>query len=148
MVAVGGVMETSGTAAMEIEDGMYVVRVTQIEEDANGQFGPQLKWTFTIVEAIAGDEEVVGQDAPWQWSGQALTISRTHGPSKFYSWTKALFGGEIPTDFNDTDQLIGKTARASFVTEEGKRPKITALMPIKKKKVSAQVEQDPWDADE
>lgn len=150
MVRVGHVTEVEGGEIVEIADGTYVVEVTKIEDDGISQLfpdsGPQFKWTFKVLKAIDGDDDVVGAEVPWQWTGQKLTISKQYGASKFYKWTAALYGGEIPDDFEDTDELIGRRATATIETPPGKtRAKIMSLRPVKGKAKPKPVAEDDDD---
>mgnify|MGYP003404694889 FL=1 len=138
MVRVAPVAEVEGGEIVDIEDGTYVVEVMSIVDDGVSDLypdsGARFKWTFKIVKVIDGDEDLVGVELPWQWTGQRLTISKSYGASKFYAWTQALFGGEIPDDFEDTDDLIGKRATASVATPAGKtRAKIEGMRALKKR---------------
>lgn len=140
MVRVAPVAEVEGGEIVEIEDGTYVLEVVSIVDDGVSDLypesGPRFKWTFKIVKVIDGDDEIVGAELPWQWTGQKLSISKSYGASKFYAWTQALFGGEIPDDFEDTDELIGKRATASVATPPGKtRAKIEGMRALKKRPV-------------
>ena len=69
-------------------------------------------------------------------SGQGRSFpSPSYGASKFYAWTQALFGGEIPRRLRDTDELIGKRATASVATPPGKtRAKIEGMRALKKRR--------------
>ena len=147
MVRVGSVTEVEGGEIVEIADGTYVVEVVSIEDDGVSQLfpdsGPRFKWTFKIAQVIDGDDDVVGEEVPWQWTGQKLTISKQYGASKFYKWAAALLGGEIPEDFDDTDDLIGLKATATIETPPGKtRAKVVGLRPAKKRPAKKQVVED------
>ena len=132
MVRVAPVAEVEGGEIVEIADGTYGVEVMAVVDDGVSPMfpdsKPQFKWTFVIRKAITGDPDVAGAEVPWQWTGQKLTISKQYGASKFYEWVAALYGGDIPDDFDDTDQLIGRKAIATIKTPKGKtRAKIIDL---------------------
>lgn len=90
-----------------IETGEYPARVVSIEE-ADGQFGPQLKWKF----------ELTGPDTSGKtlsaWCSQNFSIK-----SKLYAWTLAAFGGNpIPETYAfDSDDVIGRNVRLVVVVK-------------------------------
>lgn len=150
MVKVAHVTEVEGGEIVDIPDGTYVVEVTGLVDDGVSQMfpdsGPQFKWTFKIVKVIDGDDEVIDAEVPWQWTGQKLTISKQYGASKFYKWAAALFGGEIPDDFEDSDELIGLKATATIETPPGKtRAKVVGLRPLKKQPAKKRVVPEEYD---
>jgi hypothetical protein len=111
-----------------IPTGGYPAVVTGLEEQ-EGQYGPQIKWTFTV-------------DWPdTDWHGSTLpawTSARFGSKSKLYQWTKAVFGGrDIPADYVwDSSHVLGKKVR--IVVIEKIRPadgsefsKVEDVLPFK-----------------
>lgn len=89
-----------------LEAGEYPATVQTLEA-AEGQFGPQLKWTFDL-----GDGHKLSA-----WTSQVFSPK-----SKLYRWAMACFGGkQIPETYTlNTDHLIGRTVRVIVVVQEGK----------------------------
>jgi hypothetical protein len=83
--------------------GEYPAEIATIEA-ADGQFGPQLKITFDLLDRPG--RSLMG------WCSQKFSPK-----SKLYLWTKAAFGGhDIPPAWTfDSDRLIGKKVILSVV---------------------------------
>lgn len=85
-----------------IPTGDYPAEIEAVEL-TDGQFGQQLKFTFTL----DGKNQSL-----WGWASASFTTK-----SKLYAWTRAAFGGKpIPPNYNlDTDHLIGKKVLLTVV---------------------------------
>lgn len=92
-----------------IPTGKYPAKINQIEV-ADGQFGPQLKFTFELPPGEDGETRtLIG------WCSQKFS-----NKSKLYAWTKAAFGGE-PIDRSYTfssEDLIGRKVNLTVVEKE------------------------------
>ena len=99
------------TETQPIPAGLYEASVESIEQ-AEGQFGPQIKTKFLIEEEGFEGKTLTG------WA--SLTFSPK---SKLYGWVRAaVFGGkDIPTTYRvfDSDHLIGRRVFLSVTTEKG-----------------------------
>jgi hypothetical protein len=110
------------TVVEVLETGKYPAKIASIEE-ADGQFGAQLKFSFELPNPKGGENKIlVG------WTSQKFTPS-----SKLYLWTEAAFGA-ITRDYEfNSDDLLGKKVTL-VVTEEtrekGTYNKITTPYPI------------------
>ncbi len=81
-----------------IAPGIYTGKITQIEAQ-DGQFGPQLKFTFQL-DPFEGYEAGKQQHA---WCSQKFNAK-----TKLYAWTQAVLG-KLPPDYAfDSDDLIDK----------------------------------------
>jgi len=89
-----------------LEPGEYSAKVAGIEA-TDGQFGPQLKWSFGL-----GDDRKLSA-----WTSQTFSPK-----SKLYKWTAAAFGGwEIPSGYVlDTDALLNRPVRVIVTVEAGR----------------------------
>jgi hypothetical protein len=87
--------------------GEYVAKITGIVEE-DGQFGPQLKFTFDMLAPDLEMRYVVG------WC-----TAKFSKKSKLYAWTKAALGGNpIPPDWDfDSEDVLGKIVRLELVTD-------------------------------
>jgi len=87
--------------------GEYVAKISEIVEE-DGQFGPQLKFTFDMLAPDLEMRYVVG------WC-----TAKFSKKSKLYAWTKAALGGNpIPPDWDfDSEDILGKIVRLELVTD-------------------------------
>ena len=92
-----------------IPTGKYPAKIKEIVE-ADGQFGPQLKFTFELQPGEGGESrELLG------WTSQKFS-----NKSKLYKWTKAAFGGS-PIDRSYTfksEDLVGRSVLLTVVERE------------------------------
>lgn len=88
-----------------LDTGLYAAVVADIEA-ADGQYGPQLKWTFVLLD-FEDEHKVLA------WSSQALTAK-----SKLGLWAEAILG-ELPEEL-DTDDLINRKCQLELVIQQGK----------------------------
>ena len=93
-----------------VPTGRYVARISEIEE-ADGQYGPQLKFSFDLPPDEEGQpRSLIG------WTSQRFSPK-----SKLYGWVKAAFGGGVidrQYTFN-SDELIGKKVFLTVVEKTG-----------------------------
>jgi hypothetical protein len=84
----------------------YIGKVADIE-DAEGQFGPQLKWTFDVIAPEEyNDRQIMG------WTSAVLSPK-----SKAMEWVRAALGGQ-DIDWNqefDFDEIKGRLVSISLV---------------------------------
>ena len=92
-----------------IPTGKYPARITEIES-SEGQFGPQLKFTFELPPNQNGDPRTI-----LGWTSQKFSSK-----SKLYTWTKAALGGEqIDRSYIfNSDDLIGCKVLLTVVERE------------------------------
>ncbi len=106
--------------------GEYPARIVEIGESV-GQYGRQLVFTFEVDGGEHDGRQLKG------WT--SATFSRK---SKLYSWVRAAFGAEIPSDYSlDTDHLIGRKVRLGVIVrlkaESGEEfNKIDGVLPVKR----------------
>jgi hypothetical protein len=119
---------TAGAPQVDIDPGVYEVTLTEITEP---------RTIFPMSGPNAGKEV---QLRDWMFSledgtelrGSASTAS---GPkSKTFAWLTALLGGTPPVVGSSypRDQLIGRSALATIIIDEGGWPKITNLSAMPK----------------
>lgn len=92
-----------------IPTGKYPAKINQIEV-ADGQFGPQLRFTFELPPGENSESRtLIG------WCSQKFS-----NKSKLYGWTKAAFGGEsIDRSYTfSSDDLVGKKVNLTVVEKE------------------------------
>jgi hypothetical protein len=84
-----------------VDAGTYPARVADVVLDENGQFGPQVKAVFELLDEEAAGKTLVG------WASAKLSPK-----SKLYGWVSALLfrGKGIPEGYAvvDTDTLKGQ----------------------------------------
>jgi hypothetical protein len=88
------------TKYQAVPTGKYPAIVDSLEDDPDGMYGPQIKWTFRI--DMPGSEYHKVTMPGW--------TSATFSPkSKLYGWTRAAFARDIPYDYVwDSDHILGK----------------------------------------
>jgi hypothetical protein len=87
--------------------GEYPAEITEIEQD-DGQFGPQCKFEFTLINAKNAGHTLLG------W-----TSAKFSPKSKLFKWTKAALNTQISPQYNfDSDDLIGKRVNLTLVIRE------------------------------
>jgi hypothetical protein len=81
-----------------IETGQYPAKITDIEA-VSGQYGDQLKFTFTLPSSEGNTRTLLG------WCSAKFCPK-----SKLYEWTQAAMGGApIDREYNfNSDDVIGK----------------------------------------
>jgi hypothetical protein len=109
--------------------GEYPAIVADIEE-VDGQFGPQLKFTFNLLGEHVGTL-LTG------WCSKSFNVK-----SKLYQWTQAMFGGkDIPEEWAfDSDTVLKRKVILAVIKRVGEDKseynKIDAVLPLKKKAVA------------
>ncbi len=90
-----------------VAEGIYVVKLSKLEQTTHQQWGESIRWTFDIVE---GDE--VGT------SVTAMSSTKVSPKSKIFTWVQAF--GQImePGAEFDLEALIGKTVRARIINKK------------------------------
>lgn len=141
-----------------IPDGVYAAQVGNVEQ-AEGQFGTQLKIRFDLLDPDYSDRSLIG------WTSCKLSPK-----SKLWAWSKAaIFGGhDIPSNWTfDSDDLLDKRVQVVVSTERGSdgetfskikdvlplrqrpaKPSLNAQAPASSPRVPAEPEFPPmdWDA--
>lgn len=93
-----------------IPAGVYLAQIGAVDE-AEGQFGPQLKIRFDLLDDEHSDRALTG------WTSCKLSPK-----SKLYTWSKAaIFGGrDIPATWSfDSDGLLGRQVQIVVSAERG-----------------------------
>lgn len=117
--------------------GEYPATIDNIE-DADGQFGPQLKFTFSIASGPYADKVLSA------WCSKSFNVK-----SKLFAWTKAVFGGvDIPEDYNfDSDQLVGQKVMLTVIKKQSpdgaEYNKVDSVSPMPKAKAAVKVAPKP-----
>ena len=107
--------------------GQYPAKITEIELDEEGKFGPQFKFKFTLPPGENNkSRELTG------WTSDVFS----NHPSKLYEWVQAAVfdGGEIPKEYSfDSDGMLGKYVMlivALETNDDGKKfNKIKTVLP-------------------
>ena len=106
-----------------VEQGYYRGIVTEVES-TEGQYGPQLKWKFELL-----DEEHAGHKLT-AWCSAVLSPK-----SKLNRWATAILGS-IPADgMLDVDDLVNAKVMLDVIVEQGKDGefnKVREVLPWKK----------------
>jgi len=88
--------------------GEYAAKIGEIEVQA-GQWGPQLKFQFDLLDDGLEDRYVIG------WCSQTFSPK-----SKLFKWSQAAFRREIPPEYDlNTDHLLGRSVILVIVTRTG-----------------------------
>ena len=108
-----------------IPTGKYPAKIKEIEE-ADGQFGPQLKFTFELQPDENGEHRTL-----LGWASKKFS-----NKSKLYAWTRAAMGGNtIDRSYTfKSGDLLGKYVHIVVVEEEsdnGTINKIDKLLPYR-----------------
>ena len=86
--------------------GEYPAQITTVEPD-DGQFGPQVKFTFTILDGDYKDQTLLG------WAS-----AKFNNKTKLYDWTRAVFDRPIPYDYNfRSDDLVGQKVSLTVIVK-------------------------------
>ena len=122
------------TVFQVLESGEYQAFVSEVKA-TEGQFGPQLRWSFSLVDVEDG--------VVTAWTSQIFSPR-----SKLYNWVRACFEGkEIPTGWPlDTAKLPGRPVRLILTVEQGKDGpynKVSELLPPRKSPPAARVAAPP-----
>lgn len=109
-----------------LEPGEYPAKVAGIEA-VEGQFGPQLRWSFDL-----GDGKKLSA-----WTSQTFSPK-----AKLYKWTASAFGGwDIPRGYVlDTDALLNRPVRLIVVVEAGRDgpySKVSDVLPPRRQQAPA-----------
>lgn len=98
-------MKVQQTVYETLPTGDYSAVVAEIAE-AEGMYGPQAAWLFTINEGPHSGDQV-----------RAWTSAKFSPKSRLYQWAQAAFGGaEIPPGYDfDSDDLIGRQVTITLV---------------------------------
>lgn len=116
---------------IDLDEGKYFVKVKALEDAPEGQFGPGIKWIFTVATPEGGVvKDDRGFDAEfWQFSSDSLS-SRSKGGK----WAAALLGRELTPQDKGSEiakALIGKKGVALIAdNEEGTRKNIVKMSPM------------------
>jgi hypothetical protein len=104
-----------------VEPGEYKAKLTELEEELEGQYGPQVRFTFEITD----DQDYKGQTIRG-WCSLKLDddgeFTFWEG-TKLWDWIAALRGGTaVGADGEEfeLDDLVGSTCRIMVVTKRKK----------------------------
>ena len=106
-----------------VPTGRYSAKIVDIEE-TEGQFGPQLKFTFELPPDEDGENRTI-----FGWCSKKFSSK-----SKLYGWTRAALGGNsIDRSYMfNSDDLIGRKVTLSVTEEQGELGivnKISSVIP-------------------
>jgi hypothetical protein len=116
------------TTYVSVEPDIYSARISKIESETHEEYGPQLKFTYTLLDA-EGEES---DDELWAWAG-----AKWNPKTKLYEWASAILGKRCPSPEEpfDYDLLIGKKCDVKVENVKNKagqdRTAITKLYPYK-----------------
>ena len=130
--------------------GLYVVKLKDIVPEVieNPKFGDgnRLRWIFSLEQVIDADddsaEESIGQEL-WAWTSHSMARRATAR-----AFAGALLGRAIEDDEEiDTDDLIGKRAKASIIPrkDDPERTALGTLTPHKGKGARSNKDEDLFD---
>jgi hypothetical protein len=102
------------TSTEVLPTGDYIARIEEIEED-NGAYGPQVKFTFEIVEdKLTSSGESVKGKTLLGWAS-----ARFNRNTKLYKWTRAALGRDLaPDEPFDSDQVAGRNVTLAVVVQQ------------------------------
>jgi hypothetical protein len=102
------VINYTPSAGSMIEPGFYRAKLSEIIEEKDGQFGPQLRLQWIVIDedGNATDKEI-----------RSWVSAKWHEKSRLFGVAKALLKSKCPQPPNgiDTDNLIGKRADLEVV---------------------------------
>jgi hypothetical protein len=112
-----GIRKTEQPPYTPVEPGEYKAKVTEVEEEPDGQYGPQVRFTFEILDdsdyegtTLRGWAALKEDDAGNYtfWDG-----------TKLYTWALAMLGNDTSKldDLTDLDQLKGNKCRVIVVNK-------------------------------
>jgi hypothetical protein len=115
-----------------IPTGKYPAKIGSIEE-AEGQFGPQLKFSFELPPSQDGASRTL-----LGWCSKKFSQK-----SKLFTWTRAALGGaKIDRNYTfSSDDILGKRVLLTVIEEEGDSGiynKITSVLPYNGQSKSTQ----------
>lgn len=123
-----------------VEPGEYKAKLSELEEELEGKFGPQVRFTFEILD----DEDYKGQTVRG-WCSLKLDdegdFTFWEG-TKLWDWVAALRSGNTVATNEDfeLDDLVGSTCRIMIVTKKKMdgtpTDKIDNVLPPKKGKAA------------
>lgn len=120
--------------------GVYPAQVSNIE-DADGQYGPQLKFTFDLLGEHQG-KQLTG------WTSKSFNVK-----SKLYEWTQGMLGGiaiDPEWDFS-SDAVMGKKVLLTVLKKAGDNGsefnRIDNVLPAPRPKAKAKAAPPPPDED-
>ncbi|OGO27116.1 MAG: hypothetical protein A2W33_07045 [Chloroflexi bacterium RBG_16_52_11] len=104
-----------------IEAGVYQAKIADVEDVPDGQFGPQLKFTF-LVDGFEPEVKLLA------WASKKFSDK-----SKLLKWTEAALG-RLPADAAfDSDLLIGKSVQLNVIlktTASGEVNRVDDVLPL------------------
>ena len=87
-----------------VQEGFYLARLDGLEETMHPQYGQNIKWIFTIIEAPNNPEAV-------NTTVTAMSSMKVSPKSKLFSWLQA-FGIILGTDEDfEMNSLLGKMVK-------------------------------------
>lgn len=116
------------TKFVTVAPDIYSAEITAIQQETHEEYGQQLKFTFTLLDA-EGD---LSDDEMWAWAG-----AKWNPKSKLYEWAQAILRKKCPSvdEVFDWDLLLHKKCDAKIElvkTKSGQeRTAITKLYPYK-----------------
>lgn len=131
----------STAVGIEIETGKYYVKVVSIEDQPEGQFGPQILWKFelaTLDGAVVLDDRGFNAEF-WQWSTPKISTGGKRS-SKAYEWGTALLPGvDLMTLTGEQfgTMIIGTKAMALIGPNENGNTSILNMSPMPAKNGAA-----------
>lgn len=127
--------ETTG-----LEPGYYPAQVKTME-DASGDFGPQIKFTFSILDPDNRPRTKESGDLLEQWGW----CSQKWGPkTKLLEWAKVLLKAKCPgiNEPIDTDLLLGKRCDLEIVEKDGPNGTVSRVGKLLPFRSMSQAEED------
>lgn len=113
---------TEAKSFISLENGAYPATITAIEP-ADGQYGPQVKFDFTLDNAKTEDGEPV---VLWGWCSQKLN-PRT----KLFEWYTTVMGkAPVVGQAHKLSEMMGRKCRVVVEKEEtddGPRTRVTGV---------------------
>lgn len=123
-----------------MEPGEYKAFVKELQEELEGQYGPQVRFEFEIID----DEDYAG-DTIRGWASLKIDDDGDYTfweGTKLWEWVTALRGGEVVgvSEEFELEDLVGEPCRIMVVaaTKQDGTPKdkINAVLPPKKGKAA------------
>lgn len=115
-------------------DGKYVLRCDRIEDADPGQFGPRVRWVFSLWDFATQAPVTWDNGEPFEWF--QLTSTKTGNKSVARKWMQALLGREITPDDSGAalaQAVVGKYAEVMIAENDAGYPHIVSIKPYSPK---------------
>lgn len=115
-------------------DGKYLMRCDRIDEADPGQFGPRVRWVFSLWDFATQEPVTWDNGDPFEWF--QLTSTKTGNKSTARKWMQAFLNREITPDDSGAalaQAVVGKYAEVTVAENDAGYPHIVSIKPYSPK---------------